>query len=327
MIGSGYAQIIGPLVPWRVTEANLRIGNEIYARWLGCQPKLALVNEQAYSAGLVGLYLDAGYRGILMDWDNCAAHHPEWSVETRYSVQHARGSDGRSIGLLWTNTVAFQKLQRLAHGDISQHDYLNYVRRQCGDADRLFCLYASDAEVFGFRPGRYRSEELLESSEWQRIAHAFAALLDEPGCVLVRPSEALLGSTGVKSLQLESAACPVPVKKQRKYNLSRWAVTGRDDIGINAACQRIYSGLLARDARRRAMEGALPSMVERFPHPHHGKALGCLLRTAASGGSAPASPFRFAAFAAHHLPRERGRKDECVDGRPFLPRLRGRCRA
>jgi hypothetical protein len=37
----------------------------------------------------------------------------------------------------------------------------------------------------------------------------------------------------------------VPVKKQRKYNLSRWAVTGRDDIAVNAACQRIYEHLFA----------------------------------------------------------------------------------
>ena len=35
----------------------------------------------------------------------------------------------------------------------------------------------------------------------------------------------------------------MPVKKQRKYNLSRWAVTGRDDIAINAACERIYRGM------------------------------------------------------------------------------------
>jgi hypothetical protein len=34
------------------------------------------------------------------------------------------------------------------------------------------------------------------------------------------------------------------VKKQRKYNLARWAVTGRDNIAINAACQRIYEGML-----------------------------------------------------------------------------------
>ena len=45
-------------------------------------------------------------------------------------------------------------------------------------------------------------------------------------------------------LTLESAACPVPVKKQRKYNLARWAVTGRDNTAINAACERIYQGML-----------------------------------------------------------------------------------
>ena len=49
-------------------------------------------------------------------------------------------------------------------------------------------------------------------------------------------------------MQLESAACPVPVKKQRKYNLARWAVTGRDNIAINAACERIYRGMLATSA-------------------------------------------------------------------------------
>ena len=49
-------------------------------------------------------------------------------------------------------------------------------------------------------------------------------------------------------LSLESPACPVPVKKQRKYNLARWAVTGRDNTAINAACQRIYQGMLRDEA-------------------------------------------------------------------------------
>ena len=79
LIGSGYAQMIGPLVPARVTQENLKIGDEIYHRLLGHAPKLALINEQAYSAGLVGLYLDAGYRAILMDWDNPGSQHPEWA--------------------------------------------------------------------------------------------------------------------------------------------------------------------------------------------------------------------------------------------------------
>ncbi len=48
----------------------------MYQRLIGVRPRLALVNEQAYSAGLVGLYLDAGYEALLMDWDNPSAHHP-----------------------------------------------------------------------------------------------------------------------------------------------------------------------------------------------------------------------------------------------------------
>ncbi|HWA91623.1 MAG TPA: hypothetical protein VG889_16410 [Rhizomicrobium sp.] len=238
LIGSGYAQIIAPLVPARVTEENLRIGNEIYARLLGVRPTLALVNEQAYSGGLVGLYLDAGYRALLMDWDNPSAHHPAWPAEARYRAERALGSDGRTIALLWTNTVAFQKLQRFAHGDIALDDYLDYLRGQRGDSPRALCCYASDAEIFDFRPGRYKTEEKLSGeSEWSRLEQAFAAIGEE--FALVAPS-AILNGPRRQPLRLESAACPIPVKKQRKYNLSRWAVTGRDDVGINAACQRLY---------------------------------------------------------------------------------------
>lgn len=246
-IGSGYAQMIGPLVPARVSEANLRIGHAVYQSLLGIRPDLALVNEQTYSAGLVGLYLDAGYKAILMDWDNSAAHHPEWPEETRYLPQRAVGADGRDIGLLWTNTVAFQKLQRLVHGDLPLEAYCRYILERRGPSQRTLCFYSNDAEIFDFRPGRYRTEETLsDAGEWKKLAQAFRWIHGESGCRLVAPSAALAfsGTTGSgQKLSLQSAACPVPVKKQRKYNLARWAVTGRDDLAINAACERIYRGL------------------------------------------------------------------------------------
>jgi len=251
LIGSGYAQMIGPLVPARVTEENLKLGNAIYQRLLGITPSLALVNEQAYSAGLVALYLDAGYRALLMDWDNPGSHHPEWHPETRYLPQRALGADGRSIGLLWTNTVAFQKLQRFAHGDIALRDYADYVRERMGASPRALCVYASDAEIFDFRPGRYRTEDRRLGGEWKRLAQAFAQISGQDSCTLVAPSRALelVSVEGAdQTLRLETASCPVPVKKQRKYNLSRWAVTGRDDIAINAACERIHRALAAAGA-------------------------------------------------------------------------------
>jgi hypothetical protein len=249
LIGSGYSQLIGPLVPAAVSEANLRVGNAIYEKLLGHCPEIALVNEQAWSGGLAGLYLDAGYRAVLMDWDNPSAHHPNWHPELRYQPQRALGADGRTIGLLWTNTVAFQKLQRLIHGDIALGDYVDFMRGHAGSERRVLCAYASDGEIFDFRPGRYKTEERMGGeSEWSRIAQAFDALKREGGMCFVLPSQALADANLRQPLRLETAACPIPVKKQRKYNLSRWAVTGRDDLGVNAACERIYRGIVAANA-------------------------------------------------------------------------------
>jgi hypothetical protein len=253
LIGSGYAQLIGPLVPARVVAANLALGHETYEHLLSIRPLTALVNEQAYSGGLVGHYLDARYTAILMDWDNTAPQHPEWNPEWRYAPQRALGTDGRSIGLLWTSTVAFQKLQRFAQDDITLNEYLGFLEGLRGQADRIVCIYASDAEIFDFRPGRYRTEQLLgTTSEWERLSRAFEAIRTLEHAELVLPTDAITRSHRLRAgnvLKLESAASPVPVKKQRKYNISRWAVTGRDNLAINAACERIYAAIAPRDAQ------------------------------------------------------------------------------
>jgi len=248
IIGSGYSQVIGPLVPTRVVAENLRIGNEVYDAILGAKPVVALVNEQAFSAGLVEHYLDAGYHALLMDWDNPSASHPEWDTETQYLPQYAAGLDGRKIALLWTNTTVFQQMQRFVYDDVSQDSFLRFVRARRASATRALCLYASDAEIFDFRPGRFRTEEKLsDCSEWTRLGQVLSAVTAEPGINLIGPSHVLklIDREGAGNLlQLESATCPVPVKKQRKYNLARWAVTGRDNTAVNAACERIYCGML-----------------------------------------------------------------------------------
>jgi hypothetical protein len=252
LIGSGYSQMIAPLVPARVTAENLRLALEIYEKFLDVRPKLALVNEQAYAAGLVPLYREAGFDALIMDFDNPAANHPEWPAETAFLPQQAMGPDGQSIALLWSNTTLFQQLQRLAHGDIALETYAGFVRGKHGNASRALCLYASDAEIFDFRPGRFRTEEKLSgTSEWAKLEAGFAAVIAD-GAVMTAPSGVLSLMTRAQAgqrLSLENAACPVPVKKQRKYNLARWAVTGRDNTAINAACQRIYEGMLGNDTQ------------------------------------------------------------------------------
>jgi len=248
LIGSGYSQLIGPLVPARVMAENLRIGNQVYRDLLNARPAVALVNEQAFSAGLVGHYLDAGYSALLMDWDNPSANHPEWEAERQYLPQYASGLDGQKIAILWTNTAAFQQMQRFVYGDIKLETYLRFVRARRAYSTRALCLYASDAEIFDFRPGRFRTEErLTATNEWNRLGQALTAVTSPGGVNLIGPSHVLKlinREGGGNLLRLESADCPVPVKKQRKYNLARWAVTGRDNIAVNAACERVYRGML-----------------------------------------------------------------------------------
>jgi hypothetical protein len=251
LIGSGYSQMIGPLVPARVVAENLSIGNAVYCDLLDIKPSVALVNEQAFSAGLVEHYLEAGYSALLMDWDNPSANHPEWDAERQFLPQYASGLNGSRIALLWTNTAAFQQMQRFVCGDISLETYLRFVRARRAFSTRALCLYASDVEIFDFRPGRFRTEEKLSEggSEWDRLGKALSAVTAEAGINLIGPSHVLKlieREGGGNLLQLESANCPVPVKKQRKYNLARWAVTGRDNTAVNAACERIYQGMLNR---------------------------------------------------------------------------------
>ncbi len=247
LIGSGYAQLIGPLVPAEVNRQNLRLGNAVYRSLLGLQPAIALVNEQAYSAGLLGHYLEAGYRGVVMEWDNPAYNHPDWQPQWRYLPQIAVGQHGEELPVIWNNSIAFQKFQRYTHGELELDEYLKLIARHDDGSKRAFPVYGNDVEIFDFRPGRFITEAAMAKDEWGRIRKLMEKLAGDPSFTLVAPSAllALLASEGGGNrLSLESSVAPIPVKKQEKYNVTRWAVTGRDDVGINSACQRLHDALV-----------------------------------------------------------------------------------
>ncbi|HXA54942.1 MAG TPA: hypothetical protein VNV37_08730, partial [Solirubrobacteraceae bacterium] len=107
--------------------------------------------------------------------------------------------------------------------------------------------------IFNHRPGRFAAEPRPREDEWERIAAALRALRDEGVGAPALPSDVLdlLNAPGAgHELALEAPAEPIPVKKQTKYNVTRWAVSGRDDIGINTRCWRLYERIRA-DARAR----------------------------------------------------------------------------
>lgn len=248
-IGSGYSQIIGPLVPAKVNDWNQKIGLQVYQSLLEMKPRIALVNEMAYSSGVVEHYLNYGYSGIIMEWNNPIKYHPEWKNEWRYFTQYAISADGRNMPLFWADSIAFQKFQRYTHGEIELDAYYEYLQRYDSDSVRYFPLYANDVEIFNYRPGRYQTEAGLISSidEWERIYLLYDSLSQCEFVEFLFPSQILKGlneKNGGNSLHLESSEQPIPVKKQEKYNINRWALTGRDDLGINTKCHRIYQSLI-----------------------------------------------------------------------------------
>ena len=249
LIGSGYSQIIGPLVPGMLNLQNQRLGLETYNDLLGINPKVALINEQAYSPDLISIYSDLGYEAIIMEWNNpFRANQDNWDKSLRYYPQLAVDSFNNEIPLLWNDSIAFQKFQRFAHSQISLDEYISYIQSHCSEQNRYFPIYGGDLEIFDFRPGRFLTEAPVVSSEWSRIKLLFDTLSEYKTVNWIFPSQVLECPSSPRSynrLKLETPAYPIPVKKQDKYNISRWALSGRDDFSINTKCYSLFNSLIS----------------------------------------------------------------------------------
>jgi hypothetical protein len=242
LVGSGHTQMIGPLTPWQVNVWNQQLGLDDYRETLGVTPVLVLVNEMAYASGLVPVYRDAGYAGLVMDRDNVRLALDLQEQPYDAVPSHALGPAGEALPVLWTDSILFQKLQRFAHGEISLADYLHYFRKRAGSGLRPLAAYCNDAEIFDFRPGRFAEEAAHQGhNEWQRVADLLRLLANDEQVEWLSPSAALaasLAAVPATARTLTSIRQPVPVKKQAKYNLARWAVSGRNDLWLNSACHR-----------------------------------------------------------------------------------------
>ena len=103
IIGSGYCQIIGPIVPYKVNLMNQVIGKKFYKKILNYDPKIALINEMAFSSGTVDFYLEAGYEAIIMDRDNVALSLGLKNKNKVNEITHVLGTDKKHINNMdWT---------------------------------------------------------------------------------------------------------------------------------------------------------------------------------------------------------------------------------
>ena len=52
-----------------------------------------------------------------------------------------------------------------------------------------------------------------------------------------------------KPIQIFSSKCPIITKKQAKYNIIRWSLTGTDNLYINTLCYKIFKFLKDKKIR------------------------------------------------------------------------------
>ncbi len=95
------------------------------------------------------------------------------------------------------------------------------------------------------RPGRFNEEpELKQLNEWQRVSKLTSELQNRLKIEFITLDSLITKKNYLNNdnaQRINSISMPVPVKKQPKYNISRWAVTGRDDFTLNTSCHKIYN--------------------------------------------------------------------------------------
>lgn len=257
-IASGWAQVVAPLAPLEVNRANLALGRSAYEAMLGFVPETWFVHEQTFADGLVSLYTEVGAQRVVMEWNNPASHRPELRP-LRCRPARLAGPDGPGPALLWNDSIVFQKVQRVAHGEIPFEELEALLARLAGAAHaHTLCLYGGDVEIFDYRPSRRLPGDggADASREWDRLVGLFARLLADPRFEFALPGSlaapSALGELPV--VRLASAADPIPCKKQPRYNPTRWAVSGRDGFGMNTRCHALVRS--ERAAQRVAPEQA-----------------------------------------------------------------------
>ena len=252
LIGSGWSQIIGPLVPYEINIKNHKIALDFYYKILSVKPKIVLVNEMSFSRSMIDIYIEMGYLGFIMDGDNVKL---ALNLDSNNDLlpTHAIGNNTNILPVLWSDSTLFQKFQRVIHKDISEEEYFDHLITYKNKKNNKFIpIYTNDIEIFDFRPGRFTTESKINNfSEWDSIKKILIKIQNETKINIIFPSEVLeiINNSYKRVSQITSIKYPIPVKKQLKYNINRWAISGRDDLWLNTVCYEIHKYLLTKNAQ------------------------------------------------------------------------------
>lgn len=240
-IGCGYIQSVMPLIPANVNKENLRIGNLVYQELLGSQPSLAFVNEQVYSSSLPRLYKEAGYQGLIVNWDSSrtAIENPSlWMRPCKI-----QSDDGSTLPVLWHSQETSRYLQQYVFDDLPLETLVQRVMRyKPQDSISTYPLYTSDWDIFDFKPWASVPDgfESPYGAEFDRIGHLFSALSNIDGVEFLTPSNVIKHFEELSLVSLHDAEFPITYKKQSEHSMARWSVCGRDSVLMNTQCYELY---------------------------------------------------------------------------------------
>ena len=236
-IGSGYSQSIGPLIPYEVNLKNFELGKKVYREILDIDPKIALVNEMTFSKSIPDILIESGYESMIMDVNNLLhKDFPKKDITNQFL-----SINNKKFNILWSDFNLFQKFQQLIYQDISFEEYKNVLQKKLKAGP--FPIYSNDAEIFDFRPGRFSAERpIAGNSEWKIIHQNLKKIQQLENVEILDPSMLIKVPKKNHRINIDNiinSPIHIPVKKQPKYNLSRWSVTGINDPWINSICYKI----------------------------------------------------------------------------------------
>lgn len=242
IIASGQEQIIAPLVPYQVTLDNLRYGRDTYKKILNVDPKIAYINEQTFSDGIMDLYKEAGFKSVVLDWDNL----PDETKKTCLPYQPAliKTQSGSEIIGIFISSIAMQQFRKVIFGELGQDRYLNYLNSTIKKHSiPLFPIYGDDLEIYDYKPNSLNFSLKEKKIKDFDLIEKLLKKLTELNFNFVLPTGLINKKLTGKPISITDANQTIRTKKQEKYNVTRWAVCGRGNAKINTLMFRILKNL------------------------------------------------------------------------------------
>ena len=241
LVGTGDSVLVGPLVPSAVNRWNQALGRATYVQLLGRAPRVARVH--AWSQGLIDAYLDAGYEGLILDWNEPRRFHPAWREDWRHRTAWTQSPSGRRIRVLWSEDGLHRSFRRAVAGELGPERCLAGLEARGGARARHAFLHAGSAEALAetlaeaLVAREHGGDPREDAGGWRRLAELCEALRSR-GVEFTTPQRVLEDRrfSPEASLDLTVAGHPIALGRESGGGLARWALAGWDNLGLNARC-------------------------------------------------------------------------------------------